>query len=152
MTAETDIATPTPEPGRDDRPTTADVARRAPVETDPRGAAGEPRSFKENETPSGTATLADDDAQRATLLASDEAAELRERWDAIQAGFVDEPRKAVEDADSLVAQAMTRLAEMFADERAKLEGQWDRGSDVSTEDLRVALRRYRAFFGRLLAV
>jgi hypothetical protein len=47
---------------------------------------------------------------------------------------------------------MKRLAETFAKERAGLESQWDRGEDVSTEDLRVALQRYRAFFGRLLAI
>jgi hypothetical protein len=86
------------------------------------------------------------------LFPSEDANELRSRWDAIQAGFVDEPRKAVEDADSLVAQAMKRLAETFAAERSQLEGQWDRGDDVSTEDLRVALRRYRSFFGRLLSM
>lgn len=84
------------------------------------------------------------------LFPAEDAAELRGRWDSIQAGFVDEPRKAVEAADSLVAAAMKRLAETFANERAALEAQWDRGDDVSTEDLRVALRRYRSFFGRLL--
>lgn len=90
--------------------------------------------------------------QAAPLLSPEEAKELRARWDAIQGTFVDEPRRAVEQADSLVAGAMQRLAEMFAVERAKLEGQWDRGDDVSTEDLRLALRRYRSFFGRLLSV
>ena len=65
---------------------------------------------------------------------------------------MDEPRRAVEQADSLVAGAMKRLAEIFADERGKLEGQWDRKESVSTEDLRLALRRYRSFFGRLLSV
>jgi hypothetical protein len=70
----------------------------------------------------------------------------------IQAGFVDEPRSAVEQADSLVAGTMKRLAEMFAEERSRLESQWDRGDDVSTEDLRIALRRYRSFFGRLLSM
>jgi hypothetical protein len=92
------------------------------------------------------------DEQASPLLSSDEAKDFRARWDAIQVGFVDEPRRAVEQADSLVAGAMKRLAEMFAEERAKLEGQWDRGGDVSTEDLRLALRRYRSFFGRLLSV
>jgi hypothetical protein len=58
----------------------------------------------------------------------------------------------VEQADSLVAGTMKRLAEMFANERANLEGRWDRGDNVSTEDLRLALRRYRSFFGRLLSV
>ncbi len=86
------------------------------------------------------------------LLAPDEAQSLRSRWDAIQVGFVDDPRTAVQHADSLVASAMKRLAEVFADERARLEGQWDRGGDVSTEELRVALQRYRSFFGRLLSV
>jgi hypothetical protein len=85
------------------------------------------------------------------VFPAQEAQELRGRWDNIQAGFVDEPRRAVEEADQLVAQTMKRLAESFAEERARLEGQWDRGDDVSTEDLRIALRRYRAFFGRLLA-
>ena len=65
---------------------------------------------------------------------------------------MDEPWQAVERADHLVAEAMKRLAEMFAEERAKLEGQWDRGDNVSTEDLRLALRRYRSFFNRLLSV
>lgn len=92
------------------------------------------------------------DARAEPLFPSKDADELRSRWDSIQAGFVDEPRKAVEEADSLVALAMKRLAETFANERSQLEGQWDRGDDVSTEDLRVALRRYRSFFGRLLSM
>jgi len=66
--------------------------------------------------------------------------------------FVDEPRQVVEQADGLVTVAMKRLAEMFAAERARLEGQWDRGDNVSTEDLRLALQRYRSFFGRILSV
>ncbi len=89
---------------------------------------------------------------QAPLLSTNEANDLRSRWDGIQAGFVDEPRRSVEQADNLVAEAMKRLAETFADERAKLEAQWDRGGDVSTEDLRLALRRYRSFFNRLLSI
>ena len=77
---------------------------------------------------------------------------LRTRWKEVQTAFVDEPRKAVEQADGLVASAMKRLAEVFAEERSKLEKQWDRGDSVSTEDLRVALQRYRSFFDRLLSV
>jgi len=65
---------------------------------------------------------------------------------------VDEPRNAVQEADGLVASAMKRLAEVFAQERSKLEQQWDRGDDVSTEDLRLALQRYRSFFHRLLSI
>ena len=87
-----------------------------------------------------------------SLFPDQELPDLRSRWDGIQAGFVDQPRKAVEEADSLVASTMKRLAEVFAQERAKLEGQWDRGDDVSTEDLRLALQRYRSFFHRLLTI
>jgi hypothetical protein len=90
--------------------------------------------------------------EKTALFSADETKNLRSQWDAVQVGFVDEPRQAVEKADSLVAGAMKRLAEVFADERARLEGQWDRGDSVSTEELRVALQRYRAFFGRLLSV
>ena len=88
----------------------------------------------------------------AQLLATDEQQALRSRWDSIQTGFVDEPRQAVEQADSLVAEVMQHLAQLFADERNKLESQWSRGDDVSTEDLRVALQRYRSFFDRLLSI
>ena len=97
-------------------------------------------------------TTADDDVQSAPLFAGNESDDFRRRWTDIQAGFVDEPRKAVESADALVASAIKRLAEIFAQERSTLEAQWARGDDVSTEDLRVALRRYRGFFDRLLSV
>src|SRR5919204_14548 len=86
------------------------------------------------------------------LFPEHELQDFRSRWDQIQIGFVDEPRKAVQDADNLVASTMKRLAEIFSDERKKMEGQWDRGDDVSTEDLRVALQRYRSFFNRLLTM
>jgi hypothetical protein len=88
----------------------------------------------------------------APLFPNNELEGLRHDWSAVQAAFVDEPRRAVEQADSLVASAMKRLAEVFAEERSKLEHQWDRGDNVSTEDLRIALQRYRSFFHRLLAI
>ena len=90
--------------------------------------------------------------QSTPLFAEQESRDLFARWDALQVGFIDEPRKAVEQADNLVATAMKRTAEIFAEERARLEHQWDRGDNVSTEDLRVAMRRYRSFFRRLLSV
>ena len=93
-----------------------------------------------------------DDDRSTPLFDGNEADDFRHRWTDIQAGFVDEPRKAVENADALVASAMKRLAEIFAQERATLEGQWSQGNDVNTEDLRIALRRYRSFFDRLLSV
>jgi len=92
-----------------------------------------------------------DGPEHPALFADHEAADLRKRWSDVQTGFVDEPRRAVEAADHLVADVMKRLAEGFAAERTTLEHQWDRGDSVTTEDLRVALQRYRAFFDRLLS-
>jgi len=86
------------------------------------------------------------------LFPSNELEDLRKRWSGVQTAFVDEPRRAVEQADGLVAGAMKRLAEIFAEERSRLEQQWDRGDNVSTEDLRVSLQRYRSFFQRLLSI
>lgn len=85
------------------------------------------------------------------LLPSDQTERFTSRWQEIQTSFVDQPRDAVAEADALVADLMQRLAASFSQERERLEGQWDRGDDVSTEDLRVALTRYRSFFDRLLA-
>ena len=86
------------------------------------------------------------------LFLEDVANDFRNRWKDIQTGFVDEPRQAVQRADELVAQAIKRLAERFAEERNRLEQSWDRGDQVNTEDLRVALQTYRSFFQRLLSV
>ena len=85
------------------------------------------------------------------LLPADVNADFQGRWENLQTGFVDEPRLTVEQADQLVAEVMQRLAEGFAAERERLEQQWGRGEDISTEDLRITLQRYRAFFQRLLS-
>lgn len=87
----------------------------------------------------------------AQLLEDDELQSMLAQWKDIQAEFVDEPRSAVQNADALVADLMQRLAQMFASEREELESRWAGGDDVSTEDLRRGLRRYRSFFERLLA-
>jgi len=91
-------------------------------------------------------------AQSNALFPDDELRSFRTHWDQVQTSFVDEPRTAVEQADSLVANVVKRIAEQFANEREQLEKQWDRGENVNTEDLRQALKRYRAFFDRLLTV
>jgi len=91
-------------------------------------------------------------AEKSSFFSLDETQRFRSEWDSIQIGFVDEPRKSVEKADGLVAGVIQRLAEVFSEERSRLESQWDRGEDVSTEDLRIALQRYRSFFDRLLSV
>ena len=118
-----------------DRLSTADLAQAGnrPLVTPPPAA---PNALESNEP----------------LFAANDTQDFRSRWEKIQIGFVDEPRKAVEQADELVASAIKRLAEVFASEREKLEAEWDKNDNVSTEDLRVALRRYRSFFNRLLSV
>jgi hypothetical protein len=87
-----------------------------------------------------------------TLFPNTELDDFRRRWNDIQAGFVDEPKPSVEKADQLVAAVIQRLTQVFADERSRLETNWSKGGEVSTEDLRQALRRYRSFFDRLLSV
>jgi hypothetical protein len=88
----------------------------------------------------------------APLLVEKDRQELQHHWDQIQTGFVDQPRNAVHEADALVSSAIDRLSKGFADARSKLEQQWDKGDNVSTEDLRVALQRYRSFFQRMLSI
>jgi hypothetical protein len=110
---------------------------------------GEPAASAEPARPGQTE---DNGEQRAQLLEPGDRESMTTRWRDIQADFVDHPREAMQNADALVAGLMQQLAKTFADERAQLEAQWSRGDDVSTEDLRVSLQRYRAFFERLLAV
>jgi len=99
---------------------------------------------------------AEPDAERADgegeLFSANERNDLKQRWNEIQARFVDEPRGAVEEANTLVSELMDRLVSSFLEQRARLEDQWERGDDVTTEDLRTVLMRYRSFFGRLLEV
>ena len=93
-----------------------------------------------------------EDEQLAPLFLPDAAKSFRARWDAVQIGFVDDPKQAVQRADELVAQVMKSLAETFSNERAELESQAGQAEQTSTENLRVALRRYRSFFQRLLSL
>jgi hypothetical protein len=109
-----------------------------------------PRSTSEFAASSASSSSSSD--AMSELLSRDDNDGFQNRWETIQTGFVDEPRRTVEQADELVAEVMKRLAEGFAAERERLEQQWGRGEDVSTEDLRLALQRYRSFFQRLLDV
>jgi len=92
------------------------------------------------------------DQERLPLFAGEQAQHLRTRWENLQVGFVDEPKRSVEEADRLVTEAINSLSDGFASQRRTLEQQWHREGDVSTEDLRLALRRYRSFFERLLSL
>ncbi len=112
------------------------------------GAAG---GVREEGTPASPAGGTDSaSGNGAPLLSEELSSTFQQRWEEVQTRFVDEPRGAVEDADGLVANLMQQLAEGFAQERERLEAQWGRGEDISTEDLRIALQRYRSFFQRLL--
>jgi hypothetical protein len=118
-----------------------------------RVAADTARPLADREVPQQRYDAPADTANERTALF--EAAVLNEfnsRWSEVQTGFVDEPRRAVQQADALVSDVINRIADSFGRERAQLEQQWDRGDNVSTEDLRVALQRYRSFFSRLLTL
>ena len=84
------------------------------------------------------------------LFSDSDREQLGDRWESVQQEFVDEPKLAVQDADTLVAETIQRIAETFSSARGALEERWSRGDDVSTEDLRITLQQYRSFFNRLL--
>jgi hypothetical protein len=145
-------------PLRKDKPeqelSTADLAQGSrPTQAPAHIEEGRPKPVQSERTAVEAADVAaiSKGQEAAPLFPNNELEEFKNRWSGIQTAFVDEPRRAVEQADGLVASAMKRLAEIFAQERSKLEQQWDRGDNVSTEDLRVALQRYRSFFHRLLS-
>lgn len=119
---------------------TAEMPPPADLDRDPETPANEPRDAANEKEP------------LAPLFLPDTATEFRARWDVVQSGFVDDPGQSVRQADELVAQVMKSLADTFASQRAKLEGPVEPTDKVSTEDLRVALRRYRSFFERLLSL
>ena len=123
------------------------------TETTPPDQVLEPESLAPAPTADQPAKPAQTDEERRTpLFAADAAESFRSRWQNIQTSFIDEPTRAVEQADSLVAEIMQQLAKTFADERSHLEEQGEHGKDISTEDLRMALRHYRSFFDRLLSI
>ena len=98
-----------------------------------------------HEAPIGTIA-----ASSAALLNHEQSEHFRTRWNEIQGKFVDEPRSAVQQADALVTEVIEQIAQMFDNEHSSLEGQWNQGNEVSTEDLRKALKCYRSFFNRLV--
>jgi hypothetical protein len=130
-------------------------------QTPPSAAHSEPSTplpesaIADSEAPAGMtegSTAQTESPTQRSLFADDELAGLRARWDNVQAGFVDDPKECVHKADGLVSDVVDQLTIGFAETRSRLEEQWARGEQASTEDLRLALRRYRDFFERLLAV
>ncbi|HZO70200.1 MAG TPA: hypothetical protein VFB74_34825 [Kribbellaceae bacterium] len=158
--ADSRVDTTTADTGADSRvdtataDTTADTTADATADTtadeqaardtvDERVTAGTARDGAGTGGPAGA--LSDDEP----LIPGDTAMDYTARWEAIQQGFVDDPRSAVTDADTLVGEVLKKLASTFDDQHKGLESQWSDG-EPSTEDLRSALRRYRDFFERLL--
>ncbi|MFC6982564.1 hypothetical protein [Streptomyces cirratus] len=142
-----------------DRAEGAGVGERAQEDTGGRGSAGDEtredefgRADEADTTAAGTreGTGAAGDTTDEPLLAAPDAEEFRRRWGEIQGRFVDDPQEAVRSADTLVAEVMQTLAGTFSSHKQELEGQWSKGEEPVTEDLRIALQRYRSFFNRLL--
>lgn len=135
---------PLPDEPMPDRPASTGFIEPAPLPE----AQTEPRAEVLPAAPAlnTAATTEADDAE--VLFGADDAEKFRLRWRELQADFVDDPKHAVEGADDLVAEVMRTLSETFAEHKRDLEGQWRDGGE--TEDLRVALRRYRSFFEQLL--
>ena len=129
----------------------ADRAATARTEPPPAQSLGtEPppaRTVKTDPSTAGT-----DLSTEESLFGNDKLSDLRSRWDHVQSGFVDDPRECVQQADGLVSDVVDQLTAGFSEARSRLEAQWARGEEASTEDLRLALKRYREFFERLLAV
>ena len=94
---------------------------------------------------------ADEGDRAQTLLPQERLGGFRSRWTEVQTGFVDDPRSAVRKAEALVNDIVNELSTVFTRERESLEEVWNRGDEASTEDMRIALQRYRSFFERLLA-
>jgi hypothetical protein len=126
-------------------PDRADFAKMPPAEQELKRDLDEPGLDNHN------LDVRTEERELAPLFLPDVAKEFRSRWNAVQSSFVDDPREAVRQGDELVGQVMKSLTETFSKERATLEGQLDKTDKASTETLRIALRRYRSFFERLLA-
>jgi hypothetical protein len=140
----------------DKKLTTEDVGSTGehPIGTDAIANAGRGRreAAKDASQPDASQPSKENQAELSPLFSDETERQFRTQWHDIQTGFVDEPRRAVEQADELVARLMQQLAQGFSDQRSSLERQWEQSDKISTEELRVALRRYRSFFERLLAI
>jgi len=136
---------------KDEKLTTADISKSAEAKPKEEPVAAEQRAESAREMTPGPQLVSSEQQRNAPLFPEGEMRDLHARWDKIQATFVDEPKQAVQEADNLVAVAIKRLAEQFADEKSRVEKEWT-GGEISTESLRQSLRRYRAFFERLLSV
>lgn len=128
------------------------IARRDTTYEKPSGSAGAAPTLARDTALANRTITNHDQEPMVPLLSDDDCRNFRSRWENLQVGFVDEPRRAVEQADRLVTDAINTLAKGFSSQREGLEQKWHREQDASTEDLRQAFRRYRSFFERLLSL
>ncbi len=126
----------------------------APTQDEPPTMGDESSSAQTDPSEMGIAssTAGTEPSSDKSLFADTDLPRLRSRWDDVQAAFVDDPKKCVQQADALVAEVVEQLTTGFSAARSRLEAQWARGEEASTEDLRLSLKRYREFFQRLLSV
>lgn len=143
-------ATPIPDTSTTATPTT--TGSEAQTATAARNASRETGSQRTSSVSVPTADDRSAEQAMGALFPQGELQQFRVRWDQVQASFVDDPRRSVQEADNLVASVVKRIADQFAEQRGKLEGQWSRGDDATTEELRRSMRQYRAFFERLLSM
>ena len=123
----------------------------APIPTEAAPSLGQTADQTQVPTPTPQHAKAEESAER-SLFAENELSGFRSRWDDVQSSFVDDPKDCVHKADGLVSEVVEQLTNGFSEARSRLEAQWARGEEASTEDLRLALKRYRDFFQRLLTV
>ena len=133
-------------------PVPTDQPSSAPLDSDSSQTQPAPITATDEPTPTASSTAEAGKRSDRSLFADNDLSSLRSRWDDVQVGFVDDPKDCVQKADALVADVVQQLTTGFSDARSRLEAQWARGEEASTEDLRQALKRYREFFERLLAV
>lgn len=143
-----------PSTARTDPSAAHDSPSPAATRTDSTSAHGEPpvAGDESSTVRSEPSELSAEPSTAKSLFADDDLSGLRSRWDDVQAAFVDDPKECVQKADALVAKVVEQLTAGFSEARSRLESQWARGEEASTEDLRLALKRYRDFFERLLSV
>jgi hypothetical protein len=146
MTTHDEQTTTTPVAADEQSSVPPDADLSATATDEPAAEAAEP-----SEAARESSTAEADTPTDMSLFADDDRSSLRSRWDDVQAGFVDDPKDCVQKADALVSDVVQQLTDGFSDARSRLEAQWARGEEASTEDLRQALKRYREFFERLLA-
>lgn len=144
-----DFREPGTEDGRDDfgggdqNLSTADLASASAKSTTEDSHTGDARTDTTTPAQSGG------DVETPALIDEEKVTGFRDRWQNVQTGFVDDPKQAVQQADELVAGVISALATTFAEHKSELESQWQQG-EPATEELRIALRRYRSFFDQLL--